>query len=214
MDCNRFLDDLRLSVHDISTVFSQLETNSFSRIDETDLECMLRRANELCQILSIFKADLLLLRGPVQFLNEHFQALSAVLDELELLAHRYKNQYQERPDLLRVQSLGSQQHPDQQVHNRRSSGKPGRPRSLACKEQITGLTNLGFPFTKIASMLGVHPRTLRKMRSEVGLPIGTAVYSEITDDELKLVLQEILEAAPNTGERLMQGALRAKGFRI
>eukprot|EP00112_Aurelia_sp_Birch-Aquarium-sp1_P016476 Seg3739.2 transcript_id=Seg3739.2/GoldUCD/mRNA.D3Y31 product="hypothetical protein" protein_id=Seg3739.2/GoldUCD/D3Y31 len=211
MDRNEFLNDVRLSLDDISAVFSHLESNSFSRINETELECLLRRANELCQILSIFKADLLLLlHGP----NEHLQAISSVLDELELLAHRYKSQYQERLDLLSLQSLASQQHPNQQAHSGRNHGKPGRPRFLACKEQITGLINLGFSFTKIGSMLGVHPRTLRKMRSEIGLPIGTAVYSQVTDGELKLALQEILQAAPNTGERLMQGALRAKGIRI
>ncbi len=157
------------------------------------------------EILSIFKADLLLLlHSP----NEHLQAISSVLDELELLAHRYKSQYQERLDLLSLQSLASQQHPNQQAHSGRNHGKPGKPPFLAYKEQITGLINLGFSFTKIGSMLGVHPRTLQKMRSEIGLPIGTAVYSQITDDELKLVFQEILQAAPNTGERLMQGAKR------
>ena len=79
---------------------------------------------------------------------------------------------------------------------------------------MSALISLGFKFTDISNMLGVHPRTLRKMHREWELRIGEGLSSEVTDEELDKSTEEILRQLPNTGERLMIGALVSRGIHV
>ena len=64
-------------------------------------------------------------------------------------------------------------------------------------------------------MLGVSERTVRRRRSELGMTVGqTLNYSEIDDGELDVFVQRILHYSPNSGERMVIGALKGCGVKV
>ena len=89
----------------------------------------------------------------------------------------------------------------------------GRPRLDIQVEQLEYLLHLGFKCPKIADVLGVSLRTVRRRMHEFGFSV-TALYSSITDPELGLLVSEIKEEFPNCGYRLMHGHLLQRGHRI
>lgn len=93
--------------------------------------------------------------------------------------------------------------------------RAGRPRFLIPKQQLEGLRSLHFSWQKIALMLGVSERTVRRRRSELGMTLGQVLnYSEIDDDELDAFVQRILHYSPNSGERMVVGALKGYGVKV
>ena len=75
--------------------------------------------------------------------------------------------------------------------------------------------SLHFSWQKIALMLGVSERTVRRRRSELGMTVGQVLnYSEINDDELDVFVQHILHYSPNSGERMVIGALKGYGVKV
>ena len=91
----------------------------------------------------------------------------------------------------------------------------GRPRFLIPKAQLEGLRSLHFTWNKIAQMLGVSERTIRRRREELGMDVGqTSSYSDISDDELDVFVRRILHISPNSGERMLLGALRSHGVKV
>ena len=94
-------------------------------------------------------------------------------------------------------------------------GRVGRPRFLIPKQQLEGLRSLHFSWQNIALMLGVSERTVRRRRSELGMTVGqTLNYSEIDDGELDVFVQRILHYSPNSGERMVIGALKGYGVKV
>jgi hypothetical protein len=74
---------------------------------------------------------------------------------------------------------------------------------------------LHFPWQKIADMLGVSERTIRRRRQELGVMIGHEnAYSAIPDDELDVFVRRILNLSPESGERMVIGSLRAQGMKV
>ena len=64
-------------------------------------------------------------------------------------------------------------------------------------------------------MLGVSERTIRRRREELGMHVGqTDAYSDIPDDDLDILVSRILHFSPNSGERMLSGALRSHGVKI
>lgn len=62
-------------------------------------------------------------------------------------------------------------------------------------------------------MIGVSRITLHRRRIELGLEEEIR-YSEIDDGELDVFVRSILELSPNSGEVMMQGALRGRGVNV
>ena len=89
----------------------------------------------------------------------------------------------------------------------------GRPKFDIHKEQIEHLLNLNFTCPKIADLLGVSLRTIRRRMDEYGLSVSH-FYSSISDHELLRVMKDIYSSFPNCGYRMMDGHLRRRGIRV
>ncbi len=91
----------------------------------------------------------------------------------------------------------------------------GRPRFFIPREQLQGLRSLHFSWKKIAEMLGVSEKTVRRRRHELDMAIGYQnCYSNIPDDELDVFIRRILDLSPQSGERMVLGSLRAQGIKV
>ena len=89
----------------------------------------------------------------------------------------------------------------------------GRPKLDIKREQLEYLLNMGFKCPKIAEVMGVSLSTIRRRMSEFGLSV-TALYSNITDHELDVMVTQIKHDFPNCGSRLMHGHLLCRGHRV
>ena len=94
------------------------------------------------------------------------------------------------------------------------SGRQGRPMYRITEFQIWGLRSVGFTWRKIASFFCVSERTLRRRRQEMGWPTREQEFSQISDDTLDIVVRNILSLSPNSGERMVLGALRGRGLLV
>jgi hypothetical protein len=90
----------------------------------------------------------------------------------------------------------------------------GRPKFLIPERQLVGLRSLNFTWKEIAVMLGVSVKTLRRRRMESDLPVFENNYSNITDEELDRFVSTILATSPNSGERMVTGALVSQNVRV
>ena len=73
----------------------------------------------------------------------------------------------------------------------------GRPCFLIPEEQLEGLRSLYFSWTKIAEILGVSEKTIRRRRHELGMAVGYySSYSDISDDELDVFVGHIIDLSP------------------
>lgn len=73
------------------------------------------------------------------------------------------------------------------------SGQRGRPSFLISFEQLEALIDLGFNLRRIALILGVSERTVRRRREVYGLPIGRDRYAELSDAQLDGVISSIMQ---------------------
>ena len=56
---------------------------------------------------------------------------------------------------------------------------------------------------------------MRRRRHEFGLLVGVGEnFSDVSNDNLDEYVREILEVTPSAGQRLVEGGLRKRGFRI
>ncbi len=91
------------------------------------------------------------------------------------------------------------------------TGRQGRPAYLVSPEQIEGLRALGFSWKQVASLLSISERTLRTRRKELEI---REKYTDINDNQLDTLVEQLLLESPNMGEKLLSGALVAKGIHI
>lgn len=95
------------------------------------------------------------------------------------------------------------------------SGGRGRPRFLIPTSTLQFLHELNFSWSKIAKILGISRRTLFSHRQELGFnAIDPFSYSDISDYELKRLLNEIRLQMPEAGIRMMRGVLRSRGINV
>ena len=90
----------------------------------------------------------------------------------------------------------------------------GRPKLLIPKEQLEGLRSLGFSWISISQMLGVSEKTLRRRREAYGIPSTQELFIATTDDQVDDLVKAALQESPNSGERMIMGFLRGKGFYV
>uniref|UniRef100_A0A8C1YAE3 Integrase core domain-containing protein n=1 Tax=Cyprinus carpio TaxID=7962 RepID=A0A8C1YAE3_CYPCA len=89
----------------------------------------------------------------------------------------------------------------------------GRPRISISTINLTHLIELGLPTQSIANLLGVSRATLFRRMNENNLSVR-ALYSTCTDEELDALVTEIKTSMPDTGYRMVRGALLAQGHRV
>ena len=89
----------------------------------------------------------------------------------------------------------------------------GRPKFDIRKEQLEHLLQLHFSCPKIAMLLGVSIRTIRRRMTEYELSVS-GLYSRISDSELQRIISDIRILFPDCGYRLMDGHLRRRGIRV
>ena len=95
------------------------------------------------------------------------------------------------------------------------TGTPGRPALDITREQLETFDELGFTYSQVASILCVSMQTLRNERREFGMPFAAHdQYTQITDDEVDAVINEILHITAEAGERLVTGALGSRGISL
>ena len=89
----------------------------------------------------------------------------------------------------------------------------GHPRLDISNSQLEYLLHIGFSCPRIASLLGVSLSTIRRRMTEFSLRVSSC-YSQITNDELDVLVADIKHMFPNCGYRLMQGHLLNQGYRV
>ena len=90
----------------------------------------------------------------------------------------------------------------------------GRPKIAVSLSQVSGLRELGCSWSKIAKLIGVGDRTPLRRRQESGQEHLLHGIPEISNEQLDDVVSEITLRAPDTGERMIIGAVRARGIRV
>ena len=89
----------------------------------------------------------------------------------------------------------------------------GRPRFDIGQDQLEYLSSMSFTWTQIASMLGVSRMTIYRRRVEFGMS-HDGLSSNITDEELAVILRQMRRENPALGERMVMGHLCSMGFKI
>ena len=89
------------------------------------------------------------------------------------------------------------------------SDGPGKPRFKVDMEQVHYLHNLGFTLTNISAMLNISRTTLWRRLLED--PVGMNRFTDITDGNLRIVIQEIYDRHVHCGVVMMMGHLRSQG---
>lgn len=92
-------------------------------------------------------------------------------------------------------------------------GNSGRPSVIISKEYVCELLNMGLSVKCIASFVGVSRWMLQRRMTDWGLSVRT-LYSDLTDDELDILVSGIHSSNPHAGYRMMLGLLRAQGHRV
>ena len=204
------LQSLKELLIEVPNMICEFERGLFRNGNEDFLRSMEMKSTDFCSILSTFHADIagLNVRSNIQVFGE----LQRALYELCMVAHRYRRQFKELIEWSPLQGSvngGTQFHLEITV-----PANIGRPKVYLSKEQVSALISMGFKLADVSSMLGVHPKTLRRMRREWEFPVGENMFTDITDEGLDESISEVLHELPNTGERLMIGALASKGIRV
>ena len=94
---------------------------------------------------------------------------------------------------------------------RKYSGKPGRPAYSISYYQVEGFVSLGFTWKRIAELICVAERTLRRWRQEFVFDVS---FSEIENEALDEIVAKQLQSCSSMGERILAGALRSQGLWI
>ena len=89
----------------------------------------------------------------------------------------------------------------------------GRPRFSIPRHQLAFMLEAQFSVPRIAIILGVSIRTVRRRMSDYNLTVRM-FYANISDEELDRIVAEIQQQFPTCGNRQMQGHLLSRGIRV
>ena len=92
------------------------------------------------------------------------------------------------------------------------SGFRGRPTILLNLETVELLRSSGYTWSDIAGTLQVSRTTLWRRLNEANYEIKR--FTDISDDELDSILQELQRNHPNCGQQLLQGYLRQRSITV
>jgi hypothetical protein len=94
-----------------------------------------------------------------------------------------------------------------------STGGRGRPKFNIPQDQLQFLVERGFRIPEISRMLSTSVRTIERRLHDFGLS-ATENYSQIDDESLDRIIQEILRDFPSFEYRRMTGALTSRGIKV
>ena len=83
-----------------------------------------------------------------------------------------------------------------------TTGKRGRPRIIIAKDQLEFFLDLGFKSGEIASLLGISESTVKRRIREYETFVRQR-YSNITDETLDGLVEELMREFPNCGYKRM-----------
>ena len=89
----------------------------------------------------------------------------------------------------------------------------GRPRFSVSKEQLLFLLEHGFTQSDIAKMMGRSSRTIRRRITDYGLEPCLS-FSNIEDQLLDLIVEDVQRQYPNWGEKSVQGHMSSVGLKV
>lgn len=138
--------------------------------------------------------------------DHHWQNVSELLTVLT----RIKEDINNEAEKLRVEETVNVEHNLPQAAQTSRNG--GRPRYEIDEDQVTFLRSKHFSWSKIAKMLGISDRTLRRKRKEFNTRQEN--FTRISEEELCEVVQSVRNLTPNIGQSRMLGALRSRGLHI
>ncbi|XP_048586325.1 uncharacterized protein LOC125568343 [Nematostella vectensis] len=94
------------------------------------------------------------------------------------------------------------------------SDRPGRPRFQVSAEQLSCLRNEFNSWAQVARDLGVSRQTVYNRRRELGFSMDFEGFSNMSENDLDVVVREELNAFPGTGETNLIAGLRRRGLWI
>ena len=97
-------------------------------------------------------------------------------------------------------------------YNTVRSGGRGRPRIVLNVEHIELLRSCGYTWNEVADALQVSRATIWRRLRESGLDMQR--YSDISDDELDMIVGRFQSENPNYGQQLLIGHLKAQGIHV
>lgn len=92
------------------------------------------------------------------------------------------------------------------------TGKSGRPTFCIDLDQVFEMRGLSFTFDMISKILGVHRSTLWRRIKESGREYES--FSSMTGEALDTIITDFKTFHPLSGERMVIGMLRQKGYQI
>ena len=194
LEIQRFLESTQAVLGQIASFHQQCETQN-TNLD--DLENAVDRMTEICTTF-----DVLCQSVPTNSATHNsVTGLTTCLDAI-------RTNLCARLDALNTESACSFQY--QCPVSRR--GEKGRPRFQVMKDQLEFLRSKHFSWARIANLLGISERTLRRRRDEVG--VETEGFTEISEENLTTVVQSVKSVTPNIGQSRMLGALRSRGLHV
>lgn len=90
----------------------------------------------------------------------------------------------------------------------------GRPKIHINSLAISTLREQGLHWEQIATIFGVHAKTINRRRKELHIPDDCPAYSEITDNSLDQIVKELRNQQPFSGQIMLMGILKSRGIRI
>ena len=93
-------------------------------------------------------------------------------------------------------------------------GAIGRPKLEISADQLIFLRSYCFNWTQIQRLLGVSRSILLRRRGELGILGIEDSFSDLNDNDLREIMQDIMDTNPNIGQKRMIGALRGRGIRV
>ena len=195
-----FLDAVRQLLSEVEVCLEAGDSVTLARFQVIE-----RRLDETCESLSIIVDSSRESDDPgiVAFNND----LRTVTSNLRMLRCHFEAAAEEQEERC------TQERPMCNVERHSASGSRGRPKYIISRQQIAYLRELHFPWTKIASVLGVSTKTLLRRRQELGMT-DEPNWSVISDQDLRGIVREVQGITPGIGQVRVQGALRAIGLHV
>lgn len=200
---NSFSAFLNISKTIIIQIQSLFDEGSLLDHPEASLDALENLAIRMDEVCSTF---LVILNRVDPGDDHHWQNVSELLTVLT----RIKEDINNEAEKLRVEETVNVEHNLPQAAQTSRNG--GRPRYEIDEDQVTFLRSKHFSWSKIAKMLGISDRTLRRKRKEFNTRQEN--FTCISEEELCEVVQSVRNLTPNIGQSRMLGALRSRGLHI
>ena len=170
--------------------------------DSNVAEHFLERIGNYLQILNDMKT-VLIEEGD----EDISPVISTLMDDLEVIHGRWTNIEAGVHNLHVFSNICN----PVRVH---CEGQRGRRQLTIDYEKLQFLREIGLSWTKIAELFGVSRRTLYNIRLRYNMCDGLQSFTELSDNELLEVVEEIKHDMPEIGYNMLKGILRSRGINV